>query len=56
VDYLIGLLLIVFGAPLVGLLGNALAGTGRKALGRAVGVGLYLVVLAIAGWLVVRGL
>ncbi|WP_317443059.1 hypothetical protein [Streptomyces collinus] len=34
-DFLIGLLLIVLGAPPVGLLGNALAGTGRKALGRA---------------------
>ncbi|MFF5024547.1 hypothetical protein ACWERI_12100 [Streptomyces collinus] len=31
---LTGLLLIVFGAPLVGLLGNALAGTGRRSPGR----------------------
>ncbi|MEU2056664.1 hypothetical protein [Streptomyces bungoensis] len=54
-DFPIGLLLIVFGAPLVGLLGNALAGSGRRGLGRAVGVGLYLVVLAVAGWLIVRG-
>ncbi|SOD86964.1 hypothetical protein SAMN06272765_4442 [Streptomyces sp. Ag109_G2-15] len=53
VQFLIGLLLIVFGAPLVGILGTALQGSGRKGAGRAIGVGLYLVVLGVAGWLIV---
>ncbi|MGW7258509.1 hypothetical protein [Streptomyces sp. NPDC054834] len=54
--YLIGLALIVFGAPLVGILGRVLEGTGRKRLGKVVGIGVYLAVLAVAGWLVVSDL
>ncbi|MEU6554870.1 hypothetical protein ABZ915_32030 [Streptomyces sp. NPDC046915] len=54
--YLIGLGLIVVGAPLVGIIGRVLEGAGRKRLGRVVGIGVYLVVLAVAGWLVVSDL
>ncbi|MEU5592426.1 hypothetical protein [Streptomyces sp. NPDC020298] len=54
--YLIGLALIVFGAPLVGIIGRVLEGSGRERLGRVVGIGVYLVVLAVAVWLVVSDL
>ncbi|MEU0411168.1 hypothetical protein ABZ307_25575 [Streptomyces griseorubiginosus] len=53
-DHLIGILLIVFGAPIVGLTGQWIEGTGRKSLGKAISIGGYLVVLGIAGWLIVR--
>jgi hypothetical protein len=33
-----------------------MVGNGRKGLGRAIGVGLYLAVLAVAGWLIVGSL
>ncbi|MFF4013929.1 hypothetical protein [Streptomyces sp. NPDC001843] len=54
--YLIGLALILFGAPLVGIIGGALEGAGRKRLGKVVGIGVYLMVLAVAVWLVVSDL
>ncbi|WP_420037704.1 hypothetical protein ACN2WE_40535 [Streptomyces sp. cg28] len=55
-DYLIGLLLIVFGAPLVGLTGNWLEGSGHVAVGKTVAIGGYLVVLGIAAWLIIGSL
>ncbi|MFG2956324.1 hypothetical protein ACGF5O_21700 [Streptomyces sp. NPDC048291] len=53
-DFLIGILLIVFGAPAVGLTGRWIEGAGRENLGRAISIGGYLAVLGIAGWLIVR--
>ena len=53
-DHLIGILLIVFGAPIVGLTGQWIEGPGRKSLGKAISIGGYLAVLGIAGWLIVR--
>ncbi|WP_330457579.1 hypothetical protein OIB37_12065 [Streptomyces sp. NBC_00820] len=53
-DFLIGIMLIMFGAPLVGVAGHILAGTGRRRLGRVISVGGYLSVMAVALWLVFR--
>ncbi|WP_327350884.1 hypothetical protein [Streptomyces sp. NBC_01304] len=55
-DFLIGILLIVFGAPLVGLMGRWLEGAGRERLGKTLSVGGYLAVLGIAAWLIVGSL
>ncbi|MFE6888256.1 hypothetical protein [Streptomyces sp. NPDC057694] len=52
-DFLIGLLLIVFGAPLVGLAGHWLEGSGNETAGKVVSIGGYLVVLGIAAWLII---
>jgi hypothetical protein len=52
-DYLIGLLLIVFGAPLVGLTGNWIESSGHRAAGKTVAVGGYLLVLGIAAWFII---
>ncbi|MFE0510245.1 hypothetical protein [Streptomyces sp. NPDC058964] len=52
-DFLIGILLIVFGAPLVGILGRVLEGSGREGLGKAVGIAGCLAVLGVAGWLII---
>ncbi|MFJ3333325.1 hypothetical protein [Streptomyces sp. NPDC086766] len=54
-DFLIGILLIVFGAPLVGIAGRVLENSGREGLGKALGVRGYLAVLGVAAWLIIGG-
>ncbi|MFF3460999.1 hypothetical protein [Streptomyces sp. NPDC002619] len=54
VDFLIGLFLIVFGAPLVGLIGGWIEGAGREGLGKTISIGGYLAVLGVAMWFVIR--
>lgn len=54
VDHLIGILLIIFVAPLVGLIGTWIEGAGHRALGKSISIGGVLLVLGIAGWLIVR--
>ncbi|MFB6850919.1 hypothetical protein ACFCWV_00225 [Streptomyces sp. NPDC056341] len=51
--FLIGILLIVFGAPLVGLVGHWLENVGHEAAGKAISVGGYVTVLGVAAWLII---
>ncbi|MFB7197896.1 hypothetical protein [Streptomyces sp. NPDC056240] len=51
--FLIGILLIVFGAPLVGLVGHWLENAGHDAAGKAISVGGYVTVLGVAAWLII---
>ncbi|MFF3872926.1 hypothetical protein [Streptomyces sp. NPDC001978] len=53
-DFLIGLFLIVFGAPLVGIIGRWIEGAGREGLGKTLSIGGYLAVLGVAMWLIFR--
>ncbi|WP_330291118.1 hypothetical protein [Streptomyces sp. NBC_00576] len=53
-DHLIGILLIIFVAPLVGITGSWIEGAGHKGLGKGLSIGGYLLVFGIAGWLIVR--
>ncbi|MEV6737742.1 hypothetical protein AB0N14_12680 [Streptomyces sp. NPDC051104] len=52
-DFLIGIVLIMFGAPLVGIVGRWIEGAGREGLGRTISVGGYLGVLGVAAWLII---
>ncbi|MFD8567958.1 hypothetical protein [Streptomyces sp. NPDC059639] len=52
--FLIGLLLIVFGAPLVGLAGHWLEDSGNEMAGKVVSIGGHLLVLGIAAWLIIE--
>ncbi|MEU9288401.1 hypothetical protein AB0D57_27815 [Streptomyces sp. NPDC048275] len=52
-DFLIGILLIVFGAPLVGIIGQWIENAGREGLGKTLSIGGYLTVLGIAAWLII---
>ncbi|MCQ4206433.1 hypothetical protein [Streptomyces longispororuber] len=54
--YLIGLLLIVFGAPLVGLMGNWIEDAGHGAAGKVISIGGYTVVIGAAAWLIISNL
>ncbi|MER5917939.1 hypothetical protein ABT124_48665 [Streptomyces sp. NPDC001982] len=55
-EYLIGILLIVFGAPLVGLIGHWVENSGHDAAGKVISVGGYLLVLGVAAWLIIGSL
>ncbi|MFD7878122.1 hypothetical protein ACFV5G_29175 [Streptomyces sp. NPDC059766] len=55
-NYLIGLLLIVFGAPLVGITGRVIENSGRGGVGKTISIGGYLAVLGLAAWLIVGSL
>ncbi|MGW0698588.1 hypothetical protein ACWD0A_04490 [Streptomyces sp. NPDC002867] len=52
-DHLIGILLIVFGAPLVGILGNVIADAWHEGVGRIISIGGVLTVLGAAAWFIV---
>ncbi|MDQ1012907.1 hypothetical protein QFZ82_007392 [Streptomyces sp. V4I23] len=52
-NHLIGILLIVFGAPLVGILGNVIADAWHLGVGRIVSIGGVLAVLGVAAWFIV---
>jgi hypothetical protein len=56
-DFVIGIILIVFVAPLVGVVGKSIQKTGdssrRRIIGRGFTIG-YLAVIGIALWLIVR--
>ncbi|MFA3839574.1 MULTISPECIES: hypothetical protein [Streptomyces] len=51
--YLIGILLIIVGAPLVGLIGTWIEDAGHVRAGKSISVGGYLAVLGVAAWLIV---
>ncbi|MFJ8825322.1 hypothetical protein ACIREE_26525 [Streptomyces sp. NPDC102467] len=51
--YLIGILLIVFGAPLVGLVGHWTEDSGNETVGKTISIGGYLLVLGAAAWLII---
>ncbi|MET8023319.1 hypothetical protein AB0D78_40275 [Streptomyces avermitilis] len=53
-DFFIGILLIIFVAPLVGIVGRWIENAGREGLGKTLSIGGYLLVLGIAGWLIIR--
>ncbi|MFG2364606.1 hypothetical protein ACGFY3_23655 [Streptomyces mirabilis] len=53
-DFFIGILLIIFVAPLVGIIGRWIENAGREGLGKTLSIGGYLLVLGIAGWLIIR--
>lgn len=53
-SHLIGVFLLLFGAPLVGLLGNVIAEYVHEGVGRTVTIGGVLAVTGVAGWLIVR--
>ncbi|WP_161500576.1 hypothetical protein [Embleya scabrispora] len=53
-DFLIGIILIVFGAPLVGVAGRVIENSGREGIGKTISVGGYLAVLVLAIWLIIR--
>ncbi|WP_327235709.1 hypothetical protein OG349_18790 [Streptomyces sp. NBC_01317] len=52
-NFLFGILLIIFGAPLVGVAGRAVENSGREGVGKAISVGGYLAVLGVAAWLII---
>ncbi|MCX4641815.1 hypothetical protein ACWGDS_00125 [Streptomyces sp. NPDC055059] len=51
--FLIGILLIIVGAPLVGVIGSWIEDAGHVTVGKTISVGGYLVVLGVAAWLIV---
>ncbi len=55
-DFFIALLLIFFGAPLVGIAGRVIEGSGHEAIGKTISIGGYLAVLGFAAWLVIGSL
>ncbi|MGP4052218.1 hypothetical protein [Streptomyces sp. 2A115] len=52
-NFLIGMALIVFGAPLVGIIGRWIEQAGREGLGKTISIGGFLGVLGIAVWLII---
>ncbi|MBT2396408.1 hypothetical protein [Streptomyces sp. ISL-100] len=52
-DFFIGILLIVFGAPLVGILGRVIENSGSESVGKTISIGGYLAVLGVAAWLII---
>ncbi|MEV6326275.1 hypothetical protein [Streptomyces sp. NPDC051909] len=52
--HFIGIMLIIFGAPLVGILGNVIGEYVNDVLGRIVSIGGVLAVLGVAAWFIVR--
>ncbi len=52
-SFLIGLVLIMVGAPLVGVIGTWIEDAGYVAEGKTVSVGGYLAVLCVAAWLII---
>jgi hypothetical protein len=53
-DHAIGIFLIIFGAPLVGFVGNVVADNVHKGVGRTISVGGILAVLGVAAWFIIR--
>lgn len=53
-DHVIGIFLIIFGAPLVGLVGNVVADNVHEGVGRTISVGGILAVLGVAAWFIIR--
>ncbi|MEV1027038.1 hypothetical protein [Streptomyces sp. NPDC050264] len=51
--FLIGILLIVFGTPLVGLIGHWIEDSGHETVGHTISVGGYVLVLGAAAWLII---
>ncbi|GAA3389318.1 hypothetical protein [Streptomyces roseoviridis] len=54
IDHVVGIALIVFVAPLVGLLGSAIGHATNEKAGTVVSVGGVLAVLGVAAWFLVR--
>ncbi|WP_157815679.1 hypothetical protein [Kitasatospora sp. CB02891] len=54
VNHVIGIVLIVLGAPLVGIAGNVIGEKVHEGVGRAISVGGVLAVLGVAAWFIVR--
>ncbi|MFF2504156.1 hypothetical protein ACFVTY_12385 [Streptomyces sp. NPDC058067] len=54
--YVIGLALIVLGAPLVGIAGNVIGEYVHEGLGRTISVCGVLAVLGVAAWLIIGDL
>ncbi|MFJ7070120.1 hypothetical protein [Streptomyces sp. NPDC101115] len=53
-NHAIGIFLIIFGAPLVGLVGNVIADNVHEGVGRTITIGGVLAVLGVAAWFIVR--
>ncbi|WP_406102967.1 hypothetical protein OG698_11265 [Streptomyces sp. NBC_01003] len=51
--FLIGILLIIVGAPLVGVIGTWIEDAGHAMAGKTISVGGYLAVLGVAAWLII---
>ncbi|MFD9727379.1 hypothetical protein [Streptomyces sp. NPDC059072] len=54
INHVIGIFLIVIGAPLVGILGNVIADNVHDGIGRTVSIGGVLAVLGAAAWFIIR--
>ncbi|MFC9677374.1 MULTISPECIES: hypothetical protein [unclassified Streptomyces] len=52
-SFLIGLVLIMVGAPVVGFIGTWIEDAGYVTVGKTVSVGGYLAVLGVAAWLII---
>ncbi|MFE2991966.1 hypothetical protein [Streptomyces sp. NPDC059262] len=52
-SFLIALMLIMIGAPLVGVIGTWIEDAGYVTVGKTVSVGGYLAVLGVAAWLII---